>query len=77
MWTVVLVVLLALAVLAMVSSVRVLSEYERGVVFRLGRLRAPQGPGLLALVPVVDRRDGPGRPADGDTDDPAAGGHHP
>jgi len=55
MWTVVLVLLLVLAVLAMVTSVRVLREYERGVVFRLGRLRAPQGPGLLALVPMVDR----------------------
>jgi regulator of protease activity HflC (stomatin/prohibitin superfamily) len=34
-----------------ISSLRVLREYERGVVFRLGRLVAPKGPGLIFLVP--------------------------
>ena len=37
------------------ASVRVLNEYERGVVFRLGRLGAIRGPGLIFLLPVVDR----------------------
>jgi regulator of protease activity HflC (stomatin/prohibitin superfamily) len=37
------------------SSVRVLREYERGVVFRLGRLVDQRGPGLIMLVPFVDR----------------------
>jgi regulator of protease activity HflC (stomatin/prohibitin superfamily) len=37
------------------SSVRVLREYERGVIFRLGRLIAQKGPGLILLVPVLDR----------------------
>ena len=37
------------------ASVRVLKEYERGVVFRLGRLIGPRGPGLFLLIPVVDR----------------------
>jgi regulator of protease activity HflC (stomatin/prohibitin superfamily) len=37
------------------SSVRVLREYERGVIFRLGRLIALKGPGLILLVPVIDR----------------------
>ena len=37
------------------SSVRVLREYERGVIFRLGRLIAQKGPGLILLVPVIDR----------------------
>jgi regulator of protease activity HflC (stomatin/prohibitin superfamily) len=37
------------------SSVRVLREYERGVIFRLGRLIATKGPGLILLIPVVDR----------------------
>jgi regulator of protease activity HflC (stomatin/prohibitin superfamily) len=37
------------------ASVRVLREYERGVVFRLGRLVGPRGPGLVLLIPGVDR----------------------
>jgi regulator of protease activity HflC (stomatin/prohibitin superfamily) len=36
---------------ALISSLRVLREYERGVVFRLGRLTAPRGPGLIAMIP--------------------------
>ncbi len=37
------------------SSIRVLREYERGVVFRLGRLIDSKGPGLFFLIPVIDR----------------------
>lgn len=37
------------------SAIRVLREYERGVIFRLGRLIAAKGPGLFFLIPVVDR----------------------
>src|SRR5688500_7030330 len=37
------------------SSVRVLREYERGVIFRLGRLIATKGPGLILLIPIIDR----------------------
>ncbi len=37
------------------SAVRVLREYERGVIFRLGRLIAQKGPGLIILIPVIDR----------------------
>ncbi|MGZ5314794.1 MAG: slipin family protein [Solirubrobacterales bacterium] len=37
------------------SAVRVLREYERGVVFRLGRLIAQKGPGLILLIPLIDR----------------------
>src|SRR5690349_4601984 len=37
------------------SSIRILREYERGVIFRLGRLIAQKGPGLILLVPVIDR----------------------
>jgi regulator of protease activity HflC (stomatin/prohibitin superfamily) len=37
------------------SSVRVVQEYERGVVFRLGRLVGPRGPGLFFILPFVDR----------------------
>jgi regulator of protease activity HflC (stomatin/prohibitin superfamily) len=37
------------------SSVKVLKEYERGVVFRLGRLIGAKGPGIFLLIPVIDR----------------------
>jgi regulator of protease activity HflC (stomatin/prohibitin superfamily) len=35
--------------------IRILREYERGVVFRLGRLLEPKGPGVVFLIPIVDR----------------------
>lgn len=37
------------------SAVRILKEYERGVVFRLGRIAGQRGPGLIILVPLVDK----------------------
>jgi len=37
------------------SAIRILREYERGVIFRLGRLIAQKGPGLILLIPIVDR----------------------
>jgi regulator of protease activity HflC (stomatin/prohibitin superfamily) len=37
------------------ASVKVVQEYERGVIFRLGRLVGPRGPGLFFIVPFVDR----------------------
>jgi regulator of protease activity HflC (stomatin/prohibitin superfamily) len=37
------------------ASVRVLREYERGVVFRLGRITSQRGPGLILLIPAIDR----------------------
>jgi regulator of protease activity HflC (stomatin/prohibitin superfamily) len=52
---IVLVVLAAIALTAASLSVRVLREYERGVVFRLGRLMDQRGPGLVLLTPAVDR----------------------
>jgi regulator of protease activity HflC (stomatin/prohibitin superfamily) len=51
-----LVVALLGVVLILVNSIKILPEYERGVVFRLGRLRpSDYGPGLFFLIPVVDR----------------------
>jgi regulator of protease activity HflC (stomatin/prohibitin superfamily) len=50
-----LVVLIGLAVALAAASVRVLREYERAVVFRLGRLMGQRGPGLVLLVPGIDR----------------------
>jgi regulator of protease activity HflC (stomatin/prohibitin superfamily) len=55
---VVLIVLAVVAVTALAlagASVRVLREYERGVVFRLGRVINQKGPGLVLLIPAVDR----------------------
>jgi len=37
------------------NSVKILREYERGVIFRLGRLIATKGPGLILLIPFIDR----------------------
>lgn len=53
-WSIVIVVAVVLSLLA-TASLRVLREYERAVVFRLGRLRGAHGPGLLTLIPFVDR----------------------
>src|SRR3989449_1056056 len=53
---VILVVVLFLLVLFAVSALKVAREYERGIVFRLGRLFPnPKGPGLFLLIPIVDR----------------------
>src|SRR3989440_2770719 len=51
----VLVVVVFFVLIFLGASVRVLREYERGVIFRLGRLIAQKGPGLILLVPVIDR----------------------
>jgi regulator of protease activity HflC (stomatin/prohibitin superfamily) len=48
-------ILVALALTAAAASVRVLREYERAVVFRLGRLLEAKGPGVVLLVPMIDR----------------------
>jgi regulator of protease activity HflC (stomatin/prohibitin superfamily) len=52
---IVLLCLMATALMLAAASVRVLREYERGVVFRLGRVTSQRGPGLIFLVPVIDR----------------------
>lgn len=47
-------IVIILAFLA--SAIRILNEYERGVVFRLGRaMDTPKGPGLIILIPIIDR----------------------
>jgi regulator of protease activity HflC (stomatin/prohibitin superfamily) len=51
----IIIVLAFFALIAIGSSVRVLREYERGVIFRLGRLIAQKGPGLILLIPAIDR----------------------
>jgi regulator of protease activity HflC (stomatin/prohibitin superfamily) len=56
--TAALVVIGVVAVLILIllsASIRILREYERGVIFRLGRLIAQKGPGLILLIPIVDQ----------------------
>jgi regulator of protease activity HflC (stomatin/prohibitin superfamily) len=56
--TAALVVIGVLAVLILIllsASIRILREYERGVIFRLGRLIAQKGPGLILLIPIIDQ----------------------
>ena len=48
-------VLVLVTVFFLASAIKVLNEYERAVIFRLGRLIATKGPGLIILIPVVDR----------------------
>src|SRR3712207_9128068 len=49
------VVVVVLSVLA--SAVKIVKEYERGVIFRLGRVQGgAKGPGLFILIPIVDKR---------------------
>jgi regulator of protease activity HflC (stomatin/prohibitin superfamily) len=50
---IIVVVVLVLFILA--NAIRILKEYERGVVFRLGRLVGAKGPGLILLIPIVDK----------------------
>jgi regulator of protease activity HflC (stomatin/prohibitin superfamily) len=46
--------LLGLVVIA-VAAIKVVQEYERGVIFRLGRVQGPKGPGLFLIIPLIDR----------------------
>ena len=48
-------VLVFFGVIVLASAIRILREYERGVVIRLGRLIGQKGPGLIFLIPIIDR----------------------
>jgi len=48
-------VLVLFVIILLASAIRILREYERGVIFRLGRLIAQKGPGLIILIPIIDR----------------------
>jgi regulator of protease activity HflC (stomatin/prohibitin superfamily) len=50
-----LIFLVIIVIIILMASIRVVTEYERGVVFRLGRLVGAKGPGLFFLIPIVDR----------------------
>jgi len=49
------IIILVFIVAFLISALRVLNEYERGVIFRLGRCIGAKGPGLIILIPVVDK----------------------
>jgi regulator of protease activity HflC (stomatin/prohibitin superfamily) len=51
----VIVIVVVIAIIILFSSIKVFPEYQRGVIFRLGRLIAPKGPGLFFIIPIVDR----------------------
>jgi regulator of protease activity HflC (stomatin/prohibitin superfamily) len=47
--------IVVLVLLFLYSAIKILNEYERGVIFRLGRVIQAKGPGLIILIPIVDR----------------------
>ncbi len=49
------VVIALITIIILANSIRILREYERGVIFRLGRLIGVKGPGLILLWPMIDR----------------------
>jgi regulator of protease activity HflC (stomatin/prohibitin superfamily) len=48
-------ILAVFVLILLASAIRILREYERGVIFRLGRLIAQKGPGLILLIPIIDQ----------------------
>ena len=69
-------VVLLVLVLFLIGALKVAREYERGIIFRLGRLLPePKGPGLFVLIPIVDKMV-QGRPAHDHPQHPAARGDH-
>lgn len=48
-------VVIVLVVMFLVSAIKILSEYERAVIFRLGRIRDAKGPGLIIIIPGIDK----------------------
>ena len=52
---VVTIVVVIFAIIILSNAIKVLREYERGVVFRLGRLISARGPGIIFLIPIVDK----------------------
>jgi regulator of protease activity HflC (stomatin/prohibitin superfamily) len=48
-------VALIFGIMILISAVKVVQEYERGVIFRLGRLQGAKGPGIFFIIPIIDR----------------------
>ncbi len=49
------IIIIILALILLVKAIKIVKEYERGVVFRLGRLLRAKGPGLFLLIPFIDK----------------------
>jgi regulator of protease activity HflC (stomatin/prohibitin superfamily) len=49
------IVIVGLVLIFLASAIRIVREYERGVIFRLGRLIGAKGPGLFFIIPFVDK----------------------
>jgi regulator of protease activity HflC (stomatin/prohibitin superfamily) len=54
-FSVLLFVLVVIAIIIIGNAVRILREYERGVIFRLGRMIGVKGPGIIFLIPIIDK----------------------
>ena len=51
----IIVVVVVLVIIVLASAIKVFPEYQRGVIFRLGRLMDPKGPGIFLIIPIVDK----------------------
>ena len=51
----VVIIVVILAIFVLPQAIRILREYERGVIFRLGKLQGAKGPGIIFLIPIVDK----------------------
>lgn len=51
----ILAVVIFFGLILLINMIKILKEYERGVIFRLGRLIGAKGPGLIILIPIIDR----------------------
>ncbi len=49
------IIVVVLVIIILSSAIKVFPEYQRGVIFRLGRLSPPKGPGIFAIIPIIDR----------------------
>jgi regulator of protease activity HflC (stomatin/prohibitin superfamily) len=52
---VVIVIVVIVVIIILASAIKVFPEYQRGVIFRLGRLMPPKGPGIFLIIPIVDK----------------------
>ena len=49
------VIIIVLAMVILPQAIRILREYERGVIFRLGKFQGAKGPGIIFLIPIMDK----------------------
>ncbi|MCE5253592.1 MAG: slipin family protein [Actinomycetia bacterium] len=51
----IIVIIVVLLIIILSAAIKVFPEYQRGVIFRLGRINPPKGPGIFLIIPIVDR----------------------